>query len=617
MPDYTSPTMSGIVYSFTTGGYSAPTMSGVPFQFGLRPSYQQTADLKSVIEASSKYSDSTLGAFIRPTIQTYRDLGAFAGGHPPGELPGFIRPTTQDIKDLGATLDGKFLHGEKDLGASTFAILPKDLQAIINIIELRNLPATIVGDYLKGYKDLGGFIDVLDNFFELPAYINQIYFKDLQAVINWPAVKNLGAEINPYAPADLPAYIRGWLGIESPFNLQGIVNGVYGPYDLQAYLNTIPPKDLGAYIKGYKGIQIPFDLRGSIEGWYSSDLGAILNIIHPADLGAFIEVTGSIADLGAYIRPRTILLKKALYVPLLEHKDLWAVINFQCFNSGYINLGAYTYAIHKQDLGAYIAGFWADGTSDSIVDLGAKIGVESYMVQDTFNVSFFPEVQKYTRLNVRFGATQAIGSYTTWDTIEVLLIDPLYRNLGAEVFGMYRSRDLGAEVYGIWDWNYSQLPEYIRPRTNEVFIDLDNKEEQLKKFVKLMFDIDGNTPFNYFYVDGTQQVYRVDRSRHWTLWAESYDNVENNFIERANVRRKHIFKLNQYTTMDEAVRDLMTRVAEYARLDLSAYINGGMPPHLDLNAVLSANVKYRWNVNLRANIDSISISNLNASITAI
>lgn len=683
MPDYTSPTMSGIVYSFVTGGYDAPTISGVPFRFGLRPSYQQTADLKSVIEASPRYCEEAysyvkdrrtyvvgygaagvqilkgqpiyggirdlctsiyvnpahadlgayiravsgqgdLGAYIKSTIQSYRDLGAFAGGHPPGELPGFIRPTIQDTKDLGSIIDGTFFHGDKDL------------HGIMNIIELRDLPASLIGEYFKGTKDLGAFAgghppadlgalagghlpaDLGAYIYapiDLPAYLLAVYAKDLPAFIRGSLLRNLGAYINPIPPGDLPAFIHGW----ATKDLGGLLNGVYGPYDIQAYLNTIPPKDLGAYIKGYKGIEIPIDLRGIIESWYFDDLGAYLFATKPADLGAYIEVVGAASDLGARIYPKTILLKKAVYVPLLEHKDLWAVINFQCFNSGFKELLGYVYPIQKSDLAAYVIGLYGNRTADTIRDLTAVMGVEDYSVQDKISVGFFPDVQRSTSLVIRFGSSYVHRS-TTWDTLDLLLIDPLYRDLGAIVTGTYRYRDLAAQVYGEWDWNYSQLPDYIRPKTREVVIDLDNPTEArgyIERFVEIMFDMEGVTPFKYFYVDGDKKVYRIDRSRHWTIWGTSYERVEDQIIDKINYRRKYIFKLNTYDKMDDAIRDLIDRVSWPSRYDLGAKIDGGLPPHKDMKSYINGlQGPYTWSKNLHASISS-PLVDLSASITGV
>jgi len=109
-----------------------------------------------------------------------------------------------------------------------------------------------------------------------------------------------------------------------------------------------------------------------------------------------------------------------------------------------------------------------------------------------------------------------------------------------------------------------------------------------------MFDRDGDSTFKYFYVSGTQKVYKIDRSRHWTIWADGYSRTEDSMIERVNVRRKFIFNMSKYDTVDEAIRELMERAAYPTSTELGAYINGGLAPHLDLTALIDPIVKYTW-----------------------
>jgi len=129
-----------------------------------------------------------------------------------------------------------------------------------------------------------------------------------------------------------------------------------------------------------------------------------------------------------------------------------------------------------------------------------------------------------------------------------------------------------------------------------------------------MFDREGNEPFKYFYVSGTQRVYKVDRSRHWTIWADGYNRTTDSMIERTNVRRKFIFKLSDYDTIDEAIRELMERAAYPTSAELGAYINGGLAPHLDLVASVFPIVKYTWVKHLSANLNIIEVCDLGAEI---
>ena len=671
---YEKPPMNNVPFKFTDTGYSAPDFQSVPFGFGLRPSTQQTADMRATIEVFGKYCDSTytylkeqkiyvigyssygiqilkgkniyggirdlcatlmrvpthkdlpayidvvsnylsLSAYIKSTIQSHADLIAEMYGIPPEDLPAFIHGF--DTRNIPATIYGWAI---KNLSAYIGTHPPSDLAAILNVIEIRDLPASITGEWWHSHydlpaefykiwmredKDLQSMITGWDEL-DLPAYIASVYFKDLLAIIQGSWTADLPATMYSIVPIDLQALIHGW----ATYDLGSVISGVYGPYDLQAYLNTIPSNDLGAYIRGFRGIQVPFNLRGIVEGWYTVDLLASLNLVFPVDLSAYLMATGKTYDLGAYIIPSTILMKRALQIPLLEHKDLDALINFMCFGSDYIDLNAYMYALHKLDLSAFIIG-WYGGTADNLSELGAYINAGVYSVQDRVDIRYVPEIGKYTLLNIRFGS---IDTYTTWDTIDILYGSYYAKNLTAYINGILTSSDLGASLTAIWDWNYSELPEYIRPKTHEVFINMERLEEQWSRFVELMFDREGNEPFKYFYVSGTQRVYKVDRSRHWTIWADGYNRTTDSMIERTNVRRKFIFKLSDYDTIDEAIRELMERAAYPTSAELGAYINGGLAPHLDLVASVFPIVKYTWVKHLSANLNIIEVCDLGAEI---
>lgn len=671
---YSKPPIRNLPFKFTNTGYQKPNFGSVPFRFGLRTSTQQTSDMRATLEVFGQYCTSTytyikerktyvvgyssygiqilkgktiyggirdlcatlirspaykdlpasvfalsnfldLGAYLKSTIQSYADLVAAVYGIPPEDLSAFIHGW--DIRDIPATIYGWAI---KDLPGYIGTHPPENLQAILNIIEIRNLPASITGEWwhgqydlsaefykiwMRGEKDLGAILSGWAEL-DLPAYISVVYFKDLIAIIQSSTVVDLPGTILPIAPKDLQGLIHGW----DIRYLQAFINGVYGPYDLQAFLNVTPPKDLSAYICGYKGIQIPFDLQGIVEGWYTSDLPAYLNLVSPADLQAYLNVTGKSIDLGASIIPSTILMKRALQIPLLEHKDLGAFINFMCFGSAYKDLPGYLYVLHKLDLPAFIIG-WYGGTADNLKDLGAYINAEDYIVQDKVSLRYVPEIDKYSRLRVRFGVSDG---YITWDTIDILYGTYYAKNLRVYINGILTSADLGASLTAEWDWNYSELPEYIKPKTHEVFINMDKFEDQWRRFVELMFDREGNSTFKYFYVSGTNKVYKVDRSRHWTIWADGYSCTEDSMIERVNVRRKFIFNMAQYNTVDEAIRELMERAAYPTHVDLSAYINGGLATHIDLSAYIDPIVKYTWVKHLSADLNIIEVCDLGAEI---
>jgi len=671
---YEKPPINRVPFRFSSTGYSAPDFSNEPFQFGLRPSQQQTADMRAMLEVFGKYCTSTytyvkerktyvvgysahgvqilkgktiyggirdlcaslvrtppysdlpayifvaynfldLNGYIKATIQAYADLVAEVYGVPPSDLPAFIHGF--DTRNIPATIYGWAI---KDLPAYIGTHPPSDLAAILNVIEIRNLSASITGEWWHGQADLGAeFYRIWDRKYKdlqailhgwqevnLPAYITAVYFKDINARIQSSTIVDLLAYLSAVAPVDLSALIHGF----DTRDLPAYLTGQYGPYDIQAYLTTIPPRDLNARIRGFKGIEVSFDLQGIVGGWGIGDLSAYINSINSVDLSAYLNPTGKSSDIGASIIPNTILMKRAIQIPLLEHKDLNALVNFMCFGSGYKDLSAYVYTLYKLDLPANIIG-WYGNTSDNIKDLGAYINAEDYTVQDKFNLRYVPEIDKYSRLKLKFGVHD---KYTTWDTFRILYETYYAKNLPASITGVLTSSDLGASLTAVFDWNYSELSEYVKPKTHEVFINMDRFEDQWRRFVELMFDRTGTTPFEYFYVSGTQRVYKIDRTRKWTIWVDGYSRTENSLVERVNVRRKYIFNMSQYNTVDEAIRELMERAAHPRRVDLPATINAFFEPHSDLTASIVSIEKYTWVKHLTAELNVIEYKDLTAEI---
>jgi hypothetical protein len=568
------------------------------------------ADLGAYILAVSGQGD--LGAYIKGIITTYTDLPASLYGVPPADLSAQIHGW--DTRNLGAVLTGELFKSTADL------------QAVLNVIEISDLPAIINGELHKGqadlgakvlkifsvgYKNLGAYISSKMVLTDLPAELNIVSTEDLPAILKvfLIGIKNLQAYVNTIQVGNLPASIHGW----ATADLLATLVGGYGPNDLQAYITgTGGYKNLSAYIKGMIATEVSSDLRGIIEGWYSFDLGAAISLIYPIDLGAYIFATGKIADLPASIVPRIIHLKQAIRIALLEHLDLSAMINSSCFASGSTNLSAYVYPLMKADLRAVIFG-WHVNIYSNVADLAAAINVGVLGVEDKLPISFVPQPLKYTILRVKFDTKV----HRVFDTLRILFSGYYTANLPATLTGVPESTNLSAYIKAVFDWNYSELPPHVNPKTHEIVIDFDeNWRENWRRFVEIFFDFTGDSPYHYFYVSGADKVYRVDRDRHWVVRAKSYQRVSG-MIERRGVRRKYIFKMSDYANVDEAVRDLIDRVSTYRRADLGAYINGGLPTHLNLSASICPDVKYSWVKNLHASITATEFFDLSATITGV
>jgi len=433
------------------------------------------------------------------------------------------------------------------------------------------------------FSDLGSIIKGIDKK-DLPAFIRSA----IQSTLN------LGAYIGAAPPANLTASISSIL-FKGEKDLGAALVGGYGPYDLQAYLRVYPYKNLSANIYGrYGGIK---DLPAAMSGWKTTDLGAYVSAISAANLAAYINSIGTFLDLGASIVPKTIRMKRALLISLLEHKDLTATINFQCFGSKYVDLNAYLYTIYKKDLPAYVWG-WRTAIYGS--DLGAYINSATYYVHDKYTIRFIPAVAKYTQLKLTFDVKD---SYKVFDTLPIFYGSFYGSDLSAHITGVSTSSNLTASITPIIQASYTELPDNVWPKTHEIVIDFDARwRENWRRTVELLFSKDGVDPYHYFYVSGNQQVYKLDRSRHWTIWAQSYVETDD-MIERRNVRRKYIFKMSDYNSIDEAVRDIIDRVSTYRQTDLSAQITSIIPNYKDLNGYINSRGGFRtWVKSLHASI---------------
>lgn len=658
-------TFNNLPFNFSTGGYVKPSFNNMPFNWGA-PSYQQTANLQAAINVLSIYQESTY-TYLKecPTIVIgytahgvqilrlpciyggIRDLGAYLNVLPPNvnlpaylnavsnffNLGGYIKLVTADFKDLPVSLHGwdeKDLAGllsgwaEKDLLAHLYSIPPSDLSAYLNIIEIRDLPASVTGVWLSSHLDLNAsvFKVYLRGSLNLPALLHGWDTKDLSAVLGAMQFKDLPAYITPNELADLAAIIgpipgqelQGILHGWDTKNLPAYLVGGFGPGDLRAYINSVAPVNLSAHINIYKGLQIPYDLRAYLEGTRTQDLAAIINIIEGSDLGAVLNPTGSSKDLRAIIIPKTILIRRAISISLMEHLDLMAMVNYRCVSSDSVDLSAYAYALMKKDLKAYIIG-WYGSTSDNIAELGAYINAGEVNVQDSIPMKFVPEStrHKFSIFKIGFNAP---GNYKVFDNFNLFYTLRHRVDLSATINPVLTSSDLGATLTPVFDWNYTELPPWIIPKTREVVINTEKFESQWSRFIEIMFDNQTDGDYHYFYVAGTGRVYRVDRTKHWTVWVKSFREDEDSIIDRGSVRFKYGFNMSNYNTIDEAIRDLIDRVSAYRRASLSAYINGLPNNYLNLRSYLNPIVKYSWSKNLSANLNSITPANLAASIVA-
>jgi hypothetical protein len=596
-------------------------------------------DLLAYIFGLSDIPSYNLSAFIRPCISDLRDINSFIKQVYKGdkELSSFLRSTESDYSNLIANLHGLLrpiykgdknissflrptdpgyldlisnLHGYDLINLSSYvlAIPCVDLISLLNVISINDLPAYIYGEYFKGISNLEakfssiiglGYVNLpaflhgwqIDN---LSSYLNVIHYSDLCAYVGSNSLSNLIAILSVVLPVDLSSTVHGF----ATRDVSSHLIGVYSPYDIQAYVTSIPPVNLPGLLHAYKGTKVPTDLFAFVESYQRLDLLAHIRPNAPFDLLAYLNSVGKSSGLLAYIVPKVIHVKRSIQIALLEHKDLKSIINFMCFNSDSRNLSAYIFSMIKRDLGAHIIG-WYGSTTDNIKDLPSYINTGIIHIENKIPIRFVPVRTKFASLRIKFSTENGMYSVNAFP-IHFSAFN--HKTLTASILGIMRSTDMSARIKPVVDANYTQLPYNVKPKTHEVFINLERFEEQYQKFVELMFSSGSKEPFHYFYVSGENKLYKIDRRRSWTIWAHSYSKLDNNIFERGNVRHKFIFKLSNYASIDEAVRDLMDRAVSPRKYDLVSIINAVDPVHSNLVASIEPKRKIRWSKKLTSTI---------------
>lgn len=665
MSNYVPPQFNNLPFKFSGGGYQKPDFNDVRFNYSLRSSTTSTAELQAGIEVMQTYKDSTytflkecrtivtgysahgiqtlklpclyggirdieasltgtltsfdLSAYISVAVYIL-DLKAFSrtAFRETKDIISFTRSNLRSTKDLSGGLIKIFQEYKvpRNISAYLNTIQPRDLQGFLNVIEIRNISAYIEGVWWKGQSDIS---TEFGKFFfrktrTLTSYIHGWQTFDLGSSIVAFWIKDLQVELNAgrfKIPEDIPAFLNTVQPVDILATLQGydkkdlysfITTTLYGPNDLQSFISTIEPKNLSATIGGFFGVNITKSLLAYIIGSRTSDLGAIIDLIQPKNLAAYINSIGYFLDLPADIVPRTINIKRVISIPLMEHKDLKAVVNFNCQFSSYRDLSAYVYAFMKKDLKANIIGWYTGGTADTIRDLAAYINLADYKVIDTINIKGSAHMTHHVTHNISGGYKK---SYKVFDTYNIIGGNAV-ANLTTYINGIFNSVNLSAEITPEYLPSFTTVPSWVNPKHREVIINLRRFEERWRRFIDLMFQTNDTTPYKYFYVSGEKKAYKIDKNRTWTILLTGYDVVEDNLIDRANIRKKLIFNLANYATVDEAIRDVMNRLSEYRQRDLNATISGLLSPRFDLAAIVKVKSITSWAKYLKCNITGVT-----------
>jgi len=595
------------------------------FYTHIRSTKQETLDIFTFVRAYST-ANSDLTSYSHAWYKGDSSIVAASRAERKGVLSfsSFVRQSWRSSADiLGYT---KFVRGHaviSDLIANIIDIQPVNMAALLNIIELRELPSLIEGVYFKGSSDF--YIEFNKVQFRSNAYISSNIFgwatsdlssrivsfwtKDLNVHIlaGFFAIhKNLSSLIFCITPKNLGATLHGY----DTLNLNAFTILGFTPNDLQAFISTIKYENLLAYINGKYGVNTYLNLPAFIHGVHIRDIVSYINTIEAKNLTATIDAVGKYIDLLAKIAPRTVNIKRMLFIPLMEHKDLKATIQYSCKGSSFSDFYTEIYAIRMKDLKAHIIG-WFSGTADNVRDLAAYINYNDYSVQNYITVSGYAQNKDSVLFPLVLNKKQ---EYRVQNYIGIAGGNS-QNLLAAYIVGQLQYANLNAYIRSVPLANFTTIPSWVNPSTLEAVINLERFEERWTRFVEMLFFTNSVEDFHYFYVSGENKIYKVDKKRTWKISVTGYSQNYDTIYERTRINKKFIFNLSNYNSVDEAIKDLIDRVTLPRSLNLPATLYAYDYDNRDLFANINVKQRISWSRALSTNIVGKSSSQIDCVVS--
>jgi hypothetical protein len=179
------------------------------------------------------------------------------------------------------------------------------------------------------------------------------------------------------------------------------------------------------------------------------------------------------------------------------------------------------------------------------------------------------------------------------------VIDNDITNLPFNISGELIPVDLNFSLRSYINRNYKDPS--TKKRT--VVLKLNEGIEDWRRYVELTFR---QYAQRYYYFSGNQTAYKEFRDEHWEVKVEGYSLSDLPLgVERSKFRKKYLFNLNRYDSIDSAIRDMIDRVTSYKEFDMNFSV---LPVHdnsKDLNISIKTRRIYKSNRVLGINITAI------------
>lgn len=574
----------------------------------LKQVYTEQFDIAKTIKGLVK-SSKNLANTIKMWVSTYDDLSVYLkqGISADKFLLSYIKTFFNQQYTLSEMIKGWSIGNIVDI-VNTIRIWHEDIKDIpiylkTTINESVNLFTIVYKIWQRNQTSISNIIHGWQEL-QLGNVIQSLHIKNLPILIRPAYFSILNAFLYAVRPVNMSANLVGWAYNDLSVS---IFKGTYDG-DLSTTIFGIKPRNLLVSIKAFKGLKIPVNLNAIMTNLLTYNLICSLNSIQYNDLNVLLTSSRDVIDLICKIYPKIVCVKQHINISFLENRDLAGIINFPCFNSAFKDLLITVVIKNSKNLKINIYGY----DNSNIKNLSCFINASDYISQNTIELKYIPKckIESFTKLKISHKPfIYSINTVNTWFNC----INKFYSNLPCMLNGEYLTKDLPVFLRAYSNRHFSST----NIRNKIITLKLKNNQEDFRRYVELAFK---SYAKSYSYFTGNKKAYRNYKNDHWIVNVEGYKLLPvGKGFEKSKVKRKYLFNLKNYTTIDEALKDMIDRVTTMRFYDLNAYIEVTNDRMSNLFASIKIKNIFKTNRILNNSIKGVNtvINNLFIEVTSI
>lgn len=512
-------------------------------------------DVKDVFSVVKGLSDITF-----TDIMSYSKV-SFAGTF---DIVSDISILYRGILDLYSITKSYSLGNEYNLESNITPIHSQE-ELLLGYLKQSYSGSLDISSYLKQAKN--SFLDVSSELIswaeqELLSLIKGFSFSDLDSEITLNYFKDFLSYLYSVQPIDLLGSIFGWA-----YDDLISATGYYEPaFDIISSINSVSPIDLNSSLKVVKSVNNISDLSSYLTNYYEGFLDSNLRVIVFEDLVSELNSSRNTSDLVSFITPNIVFVRSKISIDFLEFSELVSTINDTCFYSGYLDIFSSLDIVYSSDIKGIVIGIDDSNSSDLFSSINAYVNVSI----NTLDL-YYRNLEPFRApLSLVYNKEEP---FYCLDTLDLLVTGDFVKikhgsdDFTSSIVAELRSIDLMSTINPISNY-FSDTSNVI---SNVIVLDLKNNVENFRKYVALTLNSYANS---YYYFSGNKQAFRVNPNDHWVIKVLGYKYVKgNNSFEKRFVNTKYIFKLSDFSSIDEAVRNMIERVTSSFYEDLTSSIN--------------------------------------------